>query len=89
MIKQRIDADNCRGAGRCGTLPAAQGPRRNERAEPGTGIDQDRPPAARTGPVYRRVAISSAAVEVPEASTDGSGESATWAAEEAGDVLSA
>jgi hypothetical protein len=89
MIKQRIDADNCRGADRCGTLPAAQGPRRNERAEPGTGIDQDRPPAARTGPVYRTVAISSAAVEVPEASTEGSGESATWAAEEAGDVLSA
>jgi predicted DNA-binding transcriptional regulator AlpA len=77
MIKQRIDADNCRGAGRCGTLPAAQGPRRNVHAEPGTRIDQDRPLAARTGRVYRRVATSSAAVEVPEASTEGSGESAT------------
>jgi hypothetical protein len=89
MIKQRIDADNCRGAGRCGTLPTAQGPRRNVRAEPGTGIDQDRPLAARTGRVYRRIATSSAAVEVAEASTEGSGGSATWPTEEAGDVLSA
>jgi hypothetical protein len=53
------------------------------------GVDQDRPLAVRTGRVYRRVATSSAAVEVVEASTEGSGESATWSAEEAGDVLSA
>jgi hypothetical protein len=65
----------------CTRVPAARGAP--------AGVDQDRPLAARTGRVYRRVATSSAAVEVVEASTEGSGESATWPAEEAGDVLSA
>jgi hypothetical protein len=65
----------------CPRVPAARGAP--------AGVDQDRPPAARTGRVYRHVATSSAAVEVVEASTEGSGESATWPAEEVGDVLSA
>ncbi|HEY6687716.1 MAG TPA: hypothetical protein VI094_16055 [Propionibacteriaceae bacterium] len=65
----------------CTRVPAARGAP--------AGVDQDRPLAARTGRVYRRVATSRAAVEVVEASTEGSGESATWPAKETGDVLSA
>ena len=65
----------------CTRVPAARGAP--------DGVDQDRPLAARTGRVYRSVATSSAAVEVVKASTEGSDGSATWPAEEAGDVLSA
>jgi hypothetical protein len=89
MIMHRIDADNCRGAGRCGTLPTAQGRQRHVRADPGTGVDQDRPLAGVPVASIRHVAIESASV-VAEARTEESGESVTPAqVEEEGDVLSA
>jgi hypothetical protein len=65
----------------CTRVPAARGTP--------AGVDQDRPLAARTGRLYRHVTTLSAAVEMVEACTEGSGESATWPAEEAGDVLTA